>query len=466
MSISRIRRTRRYTRRFFRSLEERVPVEYLLVGPAILTLLIVVGLPILGVIFLSFTEFNVASTGIPELVGFENFAESVLFNDQFYNAVFVTAKFVVGAVALQFGLGFAIALLLWGQPAHRRVFLPILLAPMFITWIAVGLVFRFLFDPQLGIVPLLLGYVGLGGIPWLSDPTFALLSVVIADVWQWTPFLTVLILAGLESLPAEPHQAARIDFTPTLESFQLVVGESRLLLYLFNTFVVASTTTLLSLFVGGLVAYSIARFDTGGRKLYIGVLLPVMIPPITLAVPLFFMFNYVGLVNTRPAIVVAQLSFGIPFAVWFLTDFFRQLSVALVGEGGREARRCAPRSRPKRGRSSSRSYRLRAPRRRRRFHVIGNSKLSHCPTRRPRRLRASIAIGKRGPGRRSVGRRATTPSDRSATRTAVPPAGRCSARARTRRGGRLDGGRSRSRPPLRRRSIRSWGGILPLRLNS
>lgn len=181
--------------------------------------MIVVGLPILGVIFLSFTEFNVASTGIPELVGFENFAESVLFNDQFYNAVFVTAKFVVGAVALQFGLGFAIALLLWGQPAHRRVFLPILLAPMFITWIAVGLVFRFLFDPQLGIVPLLLGYVGLGGIPWLSDPTFALLSIVIADVWQWTPFLTVLILAGLESLPAEPHQAARIDGASEFEVF-------------------------------------------------------------------------------------------------------------------------------------------------------------------------------------------------------------------------------------------------------
>jgi multiple sugar transport system permease protein len=153
-----------------------------------------------------------------------------------------------------------------------------------------------------------------------------LLLVVISVVSAFPLFW----MAWTAFKPADlAYQPGAIDFTPTLESFQLVVGESRLLLYLFNTFVVASTTTLLSLFVVGLVAYSIARFDTGGRKLYIGVLLPVMIPPVTLAVPLFFMFNYVGLVNTRPAIVVAQLSFGIPFAVWFLTDFFRQLPVEI-----------------------------------------------------------------------------------------------------------------------------------------
>jgi multiple sugar transport system permease protein len=125
------------------------------------------------------------------------------------------------------------------------------------------------------------------------------------------------------------YQPSRFGVSLTLESFQIVLSESPILLYFFNTFVIASLTTLISLFVGGFAAYSITRHQTFGRKTYGLFLLPVIIPPMTLAVALFFVFSFAGLTNLRPAISFAQLSFGIPFAVWFLTDFFRELPVEL-----------------------------------------------------------------------------------------------------------------------------------------
>jgi multiple sugar transport system permease protein len=129
--------------------------------------------------------------------------------------------------------------------------------------------------------------------------------------------------------PAElAYQPDRFAVAPTLESFRLVFEKSSIGLYFFNTFVIASLTTLVSLVVGGFAAYAITRYDVV-RRTYSLFLLPVVLPPMTLAVALFFVFNIAGLTNTRPAVVFAQLSFGIPFAVWFLTDFFRELPVEL-----------------------------------------------------------------------------------------------------------------------------------------
>jgi ABC-type glycerol-3-phosphate transport system permease component len=130
--------------------------------------------------------------------------------------------------------------------------------------------------------------------------------------------------------PAElAYQPDRFAVTPSLESFQLVFAESSIPRFFINTFVIASLTTLISLFVGGFAAYAITRYRTFDRKTYALFLLPVIIPPMTLAVSLFYVFNFAGLTNTRPTVVFAQLSFGIPFAVWFLTDFFRELPVEL-----------------------------------------------------------------------------------------------------------------------------------------
>jgi multiple sugar transport system permease protein len=125
------------------------------------------------------------------------------------------------------------------------------------------------------------------------------------------------------------YQPEKFLVSPTLESFSIVFSESAIPIYFFNTLVIAGLTTIVSLFVGGFAAYAITRYRTVRQRTYGLFLLPVIIPPMTLAVSLFFVFNFVGLTNTKPAVVFAQLSFGIPFAVWFLTDFFRELPVEL-----------------------------------------------------------------------------------------------------------------------------------------
>ena len=151
--------------------------------------------------------------------------------------------------------------------------------------------------------------------------------LVIAAVVSLFPILWMLWTAFK---PAElAYQPDRFVVTPTVESFQIVFAETEIVRIFVNTFVIATLTTVISLLVGGFAAYAITRFRTFGGKTYGLFLLPVVIPPMTLAVSLFFVLNVAGFTNTRPAIVFAQLSFGIPFAVWFLTDFFQELPVTL-----------------------------------------------------------------------------------------------------------------------------------------
>jgi len=151
--------------------------------------------------------------------------------------------------------------------------------------------------------------------------------LVIAAVVSLFPILWMLWTAFK---PAElAYQPDRFGVTPTVESFRIVFAENEIVRIFINTFVIATLTTVISLLVGGFAAYAITRFRTFGGKTYGLFLLPVVIPPMTLAVSLFFVLNVAGFTNTRPAIVFAQLSFGIPFAVWFLTDFFQELPVTL-----------------------------------------------------------------------------------------------------------------------------------------
>jgi len=120
-----------------------------------------------------------------------------------------TLTFVFLAMGLEIIIGFSLALLLYRPGRFRNFFRAVLLTPMFITPIAVGLMFRFLLNLQLGVLPYLLNKVGVT-IDWFS-PKLALFSIILIDVWQWTPFMLLLLLAGLESLPPEPFEAARVD---------------------------------------------------------------------------------------------------------------------------------------------------------------------------------------------------------------------------------------------------------------
>lgn len=203
----------------YRVIEDNVRPEILYISPATALLVALAAGPVLGVIGLSLTTFNLARSPIPELTGFENYVNDVIASSLFHNALIVTAKFILVAVTLQFVLGFGIALLLKGRVRSRKLFLPVIITPMFITPVAVGLIFRFILDSQLGILSHILVSLGMSSVEWFTDPQMALLSIIIADIWQFTPYMTLLLLAGLESIPEAPLEAARTDGASRREVF-------------------------------------------------------------------------------------------------------------------------------------------------------------------------------------------------------------------------------------------------------
>jgi len=101
-------------------------------------------------------------------------------------------------------------------------------------------------------------------------------------------------------------------------------GRDPALLYLGNTFVVAGATTIIALVLGGGAAYAMARFDIGGDRLKVAFLFPIMVPPIAFSLSMFLAFDRIGILNSRITIVLAYMTFAIPFAVWFLTSFFEE----------------------------------------------------------------------------------------------------------------------------------------------
>jgi multiple sugar transport system permease protein len=179
-----------------------------MLAPLVAVFIAVVGFPLLYALYLSFTDYKLTDRGAPDLVGFENYLATFT-NPSFWEALWVTAVYVVVAVGLELVIGLAIALSLQKQKWARDITRSMLLAPMFITPIAVGLTFRFLLNDQIGAIPELLRGIGISYD--FFGPGRALFTLAFIDVWQWTPFMVLLLLAGLESIPKQPLEAARVD---------------------------------------------------------------------------------------------------------------------------------------------------------------------------------------------------------------------------------------------------------------
>lgn len=176
--------------------------------PLLAVSVVAVGFPLVYALYLSLTDFKLIQKGTANFVGAQNYVESFS-NDGFWGAIGTTFTYVALAVMIETVLGLLIALALQKQKWARDLTRAMLLAPMFITPIAVGLIFRFLLNDQLGIIPYLLDGVGLS-YDFLGSGR-ALFTLVLIDVWQWTPFMVLLLLAGLESIPKQPLEAARVD---------------------------------------------------------------------------------------------------------------------------------------------------------------------------------------------------------------------------------------------------------------
>ena len=178
--------------------------------PTIFLILLTVVAPMAYSFVLSFTNADLKYKGIGDFVGISNYIE-VLSDTYFRGSILTTIIFSFVVVAVEFVIGFGIALLLNTNIKGKNVFFSIIIVPMMITPIAVGLCWRLLLHNTLGIVNWLLSLIGISGHAWLGDTATALGTVMFIDIWQQVSYMVLVLLAGLVSLPTEPYEAARID---------------------------------------------------------------------------------------------------------------------------------------------------------------------------------------------------------------------------------------------------------------
>ena len=162
------------------------------------------------VLWLTLHNISLLRPGQERFIGLENYVR-LLFDSRVLNALGRTVLFTVAATAIEVALGLAVSLLVDREFLGKRIVRGILLVPIVMTPVVVGLTWRFLLDPSNGMMNYLLSTIGLGPVDWLGNPNVALFSLLMADIWQWTPFVVLLTMASLESLPGDPQNAARVD---------------------------------------------------------------------------------------------------------------------------------------------------------------------------------------------------------------------------------------------------------------
>jgi len=180
---------------------------YLLVVPAVALTIGILYPFILGATY-AFQNYR-ATRPNPEFVGFRNF-ERIFSNDSFYQSALVTSQFAIAATVVETLLGVGVALLLARSTAVSRVLERLLIMPLMIAPVIATIMWKLMMQPSVGVLNYLLSPFGLER-EWTDTPRAALFSVVLVDVWIYTPFVALLVLAGLRSLPRSPFEAAAVE---------------------------------------------------------------------------------------------------------------------------------------------------------------------------------------------------------------------------------------------------------------
>jgi multiple sugar transport system permease protein len=214
-----IRTAERPARRRF-ALSRRATLRLMLV-PAVVWILALALFPLLYSLYLSFTSRRLSGT-TGAWVGLDNFSQA--FSDaRFVDALQFTAIFTVTSVGIEMVLGFALALLLDSVTRARGTVRTIWTLPLFATPVAIAYLALTMFNESGGLVNSALEGIGLGGVQWLSSPSVAPLTIILLDVWQWTPFVVLILFAALQSIPTEISEAARVDGATTPQFIRTLV---------------------------------------------------------------------------------------------------------------------------------------------------------------------------------------------------------------------------------------------------
>jgi multiple sugar transport system permease protein len=195
-----------FERRFF---QKGLWVAFFLL-PSLAGLLVFLIIPMLSSLALTFYEWDPLIPTKFNFLGFQNYID--LWNDpNFWDALQNTLFFIIGYIPMVMVTGLGVALLMNQRLIGRTFFRGAFFMPVISAWVAVALMWTWIFNPKFGIVNYLLGLIGIAGPAWLYDPNWAMPAVILTSVWKDTGFIMVLFLAGLQNIPQEYYEAAALD---------------------------------------------------------------------------------------------------------------------------------------------------------------------------------------------------------------------------------------------------------------
>src|SRR5438445_765218 len=372
-------------RRRVRIYDREAPLGYLLLVPTLLILGIFLLYPFLFGIWLSITDSALGNLG--NFIGLGNYRFEWRNTDGvFYTAVVNTFLYTGVTTVFKLALGLVMALLLNQASPFRRFVRAALLLPYIIPTVLSYEAWRWMFDPTFSVINWLLVNTHLVAYPgpnWLGVPANAMAALMIVNVWRGTPFYAIAFLAGMQVIPLDLYEAARVDggtgrivgdklvgrairiyiplllllavtlfpfywmavtsfksaselfdFSvsplwvrePTLDWYKHLFTQTNFPHWAFNTAVVATVSTLISLFCSVLAGYSLARLRyRGADSIGWGIFVTYLVPPTLLFLPLTFVIRDLHLFNNLWALILTYPTFLIPFCTWMLMGFFKSI---------------------------------------------------------------------------------------------------------------------------------------------
>jgi multiple sugar transport system permease protein len=186
-------------------------LKWVFPAPAVIFILLMMAFPILYTAWISLTEWSMSAVTPAKFVGLQNYIEMLGHDDRFWKAVWRTFYFTALALAGETVLGLALAVMLNRDFPGKNLLKTLFLLPMVATPVAIGMVWLLMFEPSIGFLNYVLEALHLPDQLWLASEAGALPSLVLVDIWQWTPMMALILLAGLVSMPSDPFEAAEVD---------------------------------------------------------------------------------------------------------------------------------------------------------------------------------------------------------------------------------------------------------------
>ncbi len=197
-------------------------IKWFFLLPCLAYLIIMAIFPLTWSLRLSFTKWLATIMENPEWTGLTNFRDILLRDPRFWSALWFTVRFVFLAVVIQLGIGLGLAHLLHNNFRGRNFFRVLFLIPMACPPIAVAFLWKMMLHPDIGIINTALQTIGLAKVKWTTSVVVAPFTIVMVDVWEWTPFMFLVLFAAFQALPVEIYDAAAVDGASDFQVFRKI----------------------------------------------------------------------------------------------------------------------------------------------------------------------------------------------------------------------------------------------------